>query len=106
MARNFLAACCMLLAVACVDAPPIRQSGTDTRTITWVRVDAAQAHVECEKAAGRVIRNERWEGCAFWVGTQCTILAPAPSYEGDRYRMWILGHEMLHCFEGHFHAHD
>lgn len=102
MARAILAACCMLLA-ACDTLPPIRETGTDTRVITWKRVDAAEAHKECEREGGRIIKGERWEGCAWWKGTHCTIIAPAPRYEGDRYRMWILGHEVLHCFEGHFH---
>ena len=36
-------------------------------------------------------------GCAVWTGMSCTIYTrPMTSHE-------ILGHELRHCFEGHYH---
>ena len=41
--------------------------------------------------------------CARLRGDECTIYVKPPRNEDDRAAIYILGHEALHCFVGHFH---
>jgi len=41
--------------------------------------------------------------CARVRGNECTIYVKPPRNEDDRSAIYILGHEALHCFVGHFH---
>ena len=43
------------------------------------------------------------QACARVRGNECTIYVKPPRNESDRNAIYILGHEALHCFVGHFH---
>lgn len=67
--------------------------------LTWdVRPDAAEYCSKIAKKAGAAMAKPA-VACATWsVQTQqCTIITtPNPSHV-------VIGHEVRHCFEGHFH---
>jgi hypothetical protein len=94
----------LLLAVAgCAGTKPIDpipSQGTISRSITWVMSeDAASA---CDQALGKPLIGTR-HACARLRGNECTIYVKPPRNEDDRTAIYILGHEALHCFVGHFH---
>jgi hypothetical protein len=79
---------------------PIPTQGTINRSITWVLADdPAKA---CEQVAGKMLIGTR-NACARLSGNECTIYVKPPRNEDDRTAIYILGHEALHCFVGHFH---
>ena len=79
---------------------PIPSQGTINRSITWVLAeDPAKA---CEQAVGKMLIGTR-NACAQLRGNECTIYVKPPRSEDDRTAIYILGHEALHCFVGHFH---
>jgi hypothetical protein len=81
-------------------ADPIPQEGEMTRRITWVVSN--DPHADCQKLGKRPLFFKTL-GCAVWKETSCTIYTRAPRNEDDRRAMETMGHEMLHCFVGHFH---
>src|SRR5262245_19611550 len=79
---------------------PIPSQGTISRSITWVLAeDPAGA---CDQALGKPLIGAR-HACARLRGNECTIYVKPPRNENDRTAIYILGHEALHCFVGHFH---
>lgn len=42
--------------------------------------------------------------CAKWKDNTCTIIVPEPQNAHDDSAIYLLGHEVLHCFVGEFHA--
>jgi len=79
---------------------PIPQQGTVSRSITWVMSDdPAKA---CDENLGKPLIGARL-ACARLRGNECTIYVKPPRNENDRNAIYILGHEALHCFAGHFH---
>jgi hypothetical protein len=79
---------------------PIPQQGTISRSITWViSDDPAKA---CDENLGKPLIGARL-ACARLRGNECTIYVKPPRNENDRNAIYILGHEALHCFAGHFH---
>ena len=79
---------------------PIPQQGTVSRTITWVMSDdPAKA---CDENLGKPLIGTRL-ACARLRGNECTIYVKPPRNEDDRSAIYLLGHEALHCFVGHFH---
>ena len=100
--RVLLAMVC-LIAAGCATTKPIEPmptQGTIVRSITWVLTeDPAKA---CDQTFGKPLIGAR-HACARLQGDQCTIYVKPPRSEDDRTAIYILGHEALHCFVGHFH---
>jgi hypothetical protein len=104
MRKSGLAATlCLVAAAACSSTKPIEpipQQGTINRSITWVITDdPAKA---CDATFGKPLIGAR-HACARLRGNECTIYVKPPRNEEDRTAIYILGHEALHCFAGHFH---
>ena len=93
----------LVLAAGCASTKPIDSipsQGTISRSITWVLAeDPASA---CDQAVGKPLIGAR-HACARLRGNECTIYVKPPRNENDRTAIYILGHEALHCFVGHFH---
>ena len=102
-ARAFAALLCLAAAAGCASTKPrdpIPTQGTIVRSITWVLADdPAKA---CDQAFGKPLIGAR-HACARLRGDECTIYVRPPRNEDDRNAIYILGHEALHCFLGHFH---
>jgi len=79
---------------------PIPEQGTINRSITWVLADDPSG--ACDANLGKPIIGVR-QACARVRGNECTIYVKPPRNEDDRSAIYILGHEALHCFVGHFH---
>jgi hypothetical protein len=79
---------------------PIPEQGTINRSITWVLADDPSG--ACDANLGKPIIGVR-QACARVRGNECTIYVKPPRNESDRNAIYILGHEALHCFVGHFH---
>jgi hypothetical protein len=79
---------------------PMPKEGEMTRKISWVVTD--NPHQDCQKLGKKPLFFKTL-GCAVWRSDGCTIYARAPKNEDDRRAMETMGHEMLHCFVGHFH---
>jgi len=101
--RRLAAALCLAAAAGCAGTKPIESiptQGTIVRSITWVLTeDASKA---CDQAFGKPLIGTR-HACARLRGDECTIYVKPPRNEDDRTAIYILGHEALHCFVGHFH---
>jgi hypothetical protein len=79
---------------------PIPTQGTVSRSITWVMADDPSK--ACDDSFGKPLIGAR-QACARVRGNECTIYVKPPRSEEDRNAIYILGHEALHCFVGHFH---
>jgi len=101
--RAFAALLCLAAAGGCASTKPIDSiptQGTIVRSITWVMAeDPSKA---CDQALGKPLIGMR-HACARLRGDECTIYVKPPRNEDDRNAIYILGHEALHCFVGHFH---
>src|SRR5262245_11372159 len=100
--RMLLAMVCLIAAGCATTKPiePIPTQGAISRSITWVLTDdPAKA---CDQTFGKPLIGAR-HACARLHGDQCTIYVKPPRSEDDRNAIYILGHEALHCFVGHFH---
>jgi hypothetical protein len=101
--RRLPALLILAAAVGCAGTKPIApipSQGTISRSITWVLTeDPAKA---CEQNFGKPLIGAR-HACARLRGNECTIYVKPPRNEDDRTAIYILGHEALHCFAGHFH---
>jgi hypothetical protein len=87
----------------CSTTKPIAEipgQGTINRSITWVLAEDPQA--ACNHQYGKPLIGTR-QACARLRGNECTIYVKPPRSEEDRTAIYILGHEALHCFVGHFH---
>jgi hypothetical protein len=95
-----------LLAVVltgCATAPPPTitstdlefqmQSGYATKAVTVIPVD--NVSVTCRGFG--LDQNKNFFGCSKFNNRSCTI------YVSRTTRLSILGHELRHCFEGHWH---
>jgi hypothetical protein len=83
-----------------IDPIPAEGTGAINRSITWVLSDdPAKA---CDDTLGKPLIGAR-HACARVRGSECTIYVKPPRSEDDRTAIYILGHEALHCFVGHFH---
>ncbi len=81
---------------ACTQMP----SG-ETRTIAWHMVDDPR-QVCARLLPGREALSPK--ACAKFDGATCVIYARRPADEHDLRAMAVLGHELLHCFDGAFHG--
>jgi hypothetical protein len=87
----------------CASTP---QPAPERVAVVWKRVDDVQA--TCQKVSGRP-EIFKLRGCSTWTETDrtgeriCSIYAPAPASERDTQAFATLGHELLHCFDGHWH---
>lgn len=79
---------------------PIPAQGTINRSITWVLAD--DPGKSCDMYFGKPLIGTR-TACARLRGNECTIYVKPPRTEEDRHAIYVLGHEALHCFVGHFH---
>ena len=90
-------------AAGCSTTKPVDSipgQGTINRSITWVLADDPSG--ACDANLGKPIIGVR-QACARVRGNECTIYVKPPRNENDRSAIYILGHEALHCFVGHFH---
>jgi len=79
---------------------PIPTQGAINRSITWVIAeDPTKA---CDEALGKPLIGTR-QACARLRGNECTIYVKPPRSAEDRTAIYVLGHEALHCFAGHYH---
>ena len=105
MLTRLLAAAFLLALAGCATpVAPIPQDGAMSRQITWVLTDDPQK--ACDQVAGgrRTVMPFKTLGCASWKDrSNCVIFVRPPRDEYDRRAMETLGHEVLHCFAGHFH---
>jgi len=72
----------------------------ETVTITWRYVEAKHIQAACEAESRRIGNNGyayAVEACTFMLPDRCTIIT---SRVVD---MRLMGHEMLHCFQGDWH---
>jgi hypothetical protein len=80
------------------DALPVNQRMIVAPTIVWqVREDASAV---CARLTGKPVTPlSRPMACAQWnpARQECTVITPTV------YGVNYLGHEVRHCFEGHFH---
>jgi hypothetical protein len=93
----------LVAASGCSTTKPIATmptEGTVNRSITWVMADDPEK--ACDQTLGRPLIGAR-TACARVRGNECTIYVRPPRSENDRNAIYILGHEALHCFVGHFH---
>jgi hypothetical protein len=101
---RFTAVLFLLVAAAgCATQKPmdsIPSEGTISRSITWVLADDPAG--ACDQMVGKQLIGKR-TACARVRGNECTIYVKPPRSEDDRTAIYILGHEALHCFVGHFH---
>jgi hypothetical protein len=82
-------------------ADPIPREGEMTRNISWVITE--DPHATCQQIGKKPLFFKTL-GCAVWKDSgNCVIYTRAPRNEDDRRAMETMGHEMLHCFVGHFH---
>jgi hypothetical protein len=87
----------------CVAKKPIDDiptQGMISRSITWVLAEDPEK--ACERTLGKQLIGTR-QACARVRGGECIIYVKPPRSEDDRTAIYILGHEALHCFVGHFH---
>jgi hypothetical protein len=102
--RGLAAILCLVAAAAGCSTTkpidPIPQQGTISRSITWVLTDDPAK--SCDQNFGKPLIGAR-HACAELRGNQCIIYVKPPRNENDRNAIYILGHEALHCFAGHFH---
>ena len=88
---------------ACASTP---RPAPERVAVLWQRVDDVQG--TCQKVSGRP-EIFKLRGCSTWTQTDttgqrtCSIYAPAPTSERDTQAFATLGHELLHCFDGHWH---
>jgi hypothetical protein len=95
--------CLAIAAAGCAVRKPadaMPSQGTISRSITWVLADDPEK--ACDAKLGRQLIGAR-RACAHVRGDDCTIYVKPPRSEDDRTAIYILGHEALHCFVGHFH---
>jgi hypothetical protein len=99
---RLLAALSLVLLAACATKPLdfIPQEGTIQRTVTWVMTEYPTR--SCDRALGKALIGTR-NACARLRGSDCTIYVKPPRSDEDRTAIFLLGHEALHCFVGHFH---
>ena len=64
-----------------------------SRVVTVVKADPE----DIAKACPRASKTPLFHACATWTQTHCTIYVPEQTY------YTVLGHELRHCLEGHFH---
>jgi len=87
---------------ACASTP---EPAPERVAVVWERVDDVQG--TCQKVSGRP-ELFKLRGCSTWTATDstgqriCSIYAPAPASERDTQALATLGHELLHCFDGHW----
>ncbi len=65
-------------------------------TVTVVKNIQQTCREESLKRLGKAFDTEV-DACAFWKGSKCTIFVPRNMPMKD------LGHEVLHCLQGHWH---
>jgi hypothetical protein len=69
----------------------------NTVTITWEVVSDINKACASEYAKYGAKLNHKVDACAVWKGRTCRILTKRRPTEAD------VGHEVMHCFQEHFH---
>ena len=70
------------------------QSSYPTKSVTVIPVDNVS---EACRELSPLFHGKNFLGCAKYNNRTCTV------YIGRTTRLSILGHEIRHCFEGHWH---
>lgn len=75
-----------------------------TNTVQWInnpeQIEAA--FLEADKTLPTPDGLTR-TGLAIYNTKECTVYAYEPADVNDRERIYVLGHEILHCFRGDYH---
>lgn len=87
----------LTLALAGCAATPVADHAVSVR---WVKV--SQPNSVCRALAPRTVFFVI-KGCAVWTADSCTIYARDARGVHDRDALTTLGHELKHCFDGHWH---
>jgi hypothetical protein len=81
----------------------VKKNLTKKTTITWEYV-SSDINERCNEESRRLGLKGftvKLDACAFWrkslFGNTCHIIT------SEKVNMWIIGHEMRHCFQGGFH---
>jgi len=73
-----------------------------TKSITWQRVPQAKLTQICNQ--GQHYKNGMW-GCAIWYQDgRCIVYTLETLKANSPQEQYVLGHETMHCFNGHFHS--
>jgi hypothetical protein len=85
----------LLLGCATYDAPVKAEVGSRSTWVTWTVVDNIDD--ACRRIGVKIGREIK--ACARWNKsfTRCDIFTDRNPTHG------VLGHELRHCFDGHFH---
>ena len=94
---------CAVLFVRPIDVVGFKPKSAEDRVmnnprVSIIYVDDIDAF--CKRKVGMMFRSgQRYMACAQWFtdAEECRI------YISHRYAFEYLGHELRHCFEGHFH---
>lgn len=83
-----------------------KQMDQETVTVTWHRVSVLEADRMCREGGVDVMPFPLTvvPACAKWKDNTCTIIVPEPQNANDDSAIYLLGHEVLHCFVGEYHA--
>lgn len=103
--RSVVVASAAALLAGCASALH-KQMDQKTVTVTWQRVSVLEADRTCRAEGVDVMPFPLTviPACAKWKDNTCTIIVPEPQNAHDDSAIYLLGHEVLHCFVGEFHA--
>jgi hypothetical protein len=102
---KFLSIAMLVSLVGCAGAQPMPPSGKHDleftaqstypiKRVEWIVVDDIDA--AC-RGMSPLMEGRRYVGCTQFNATSCRV------YTGRNTTLSVLGHEMRHCFEGHWH---
>lgn len=97
-----------MIAFAAAVANAVEVPFAPTRNFTDVRVrlhpftNARRLRETCADELGVVVSTSE-PGCAKMLDV-CDVYVLIPAHSEDRERMAIVGHEVMHCFYGAYHA--
>lgn len=75
-----------------------------TNTVQWISdPEKVNEAFKLQELTEPTPEGKERTGLSVYTGRKCTIYAYEPSGAEDEVRMYVLGHEMLHCFRGDYH---
>lgn len=93
---RFLVILSCLLLISCAGNFTAKHDNISiNKNIRWLVTDDVDAY--CRKSGLTPIFFQKIYGCAFWSYNECLIVTDKHTSHKT------LGHELRHCFEGHFH---
>ncbi len=96
--KKFIAVlACIGLSVAHAQSYDATKNLRKTMTITWEVVSDVNKACAAEYAKYGHKLPYQMDACAVWKGNTCKIITKKRPTESD------VGHEIMHCFQEHFH---